>query len=49
MAVATIPESMMMLEPRALVLNDADDEHRHPRIRVYFWAREDETDEEERR
>jgi len=47
MAAATIPESMMM-EPMALTLTDADDEHRHPRIHLFFWAAEEETDEEER-
>lgn len=48
MAVATIPEPMTMREPFGLVVRDADEEHRHPRISLYFWAREEETDEEER-
>ena len=45
MAAATIPESTMLMD---FTLRDADDEHRHPRIRLYFWAAEEETDEEER-
>jgi hypothetical protein len=48
MAVATIPELTMMREPFVPVVRDLDDEHRHPRISLYFWAREEETDEEER-
>ena len=32
----------------ALVVQDGADEHRHPRIIAYFWALEEETDEEER-
>jgi len=37
-----------MREPFGPVARDLDDEHRHPRISLYFWAREEETDEEER-
>jgi hypothetical protein len=48
MAVATIPEPTTMREPFGLVVRDVDEEHRHPRISLYFWAREEETDEEER-
>mgnify|MGYP001576662188 FL=1 len=48
MAVATIPEPTMLTQPMGLVVHDVDEEHLHPRIRLYFWAREEETDEEER-
>lgn len=46
MATAILPESVM--EPMGLVVQDGADEHRHPRIIAYFWAVEEETDEEER-
>jgi len=46
MATATLPETTM--EPLGLVVQDGGDEHRHPRIIAYFWAVEEETDEEER-
>jgi len=48
MAAATIPEPTMLREPVGLVVRDLDNEHRYPRISLYFWAREEETDEEER-
>jgi len=37
-----------MVWPMGLAMQDADDERRRPRIRAFFWAREEETDEEER-
>jgi hypothetical protein len=48
MAAATIPEPTTLREPFGLVVRDLDNEHRCPRISLYFWAREEETDEEER-
>jgi hypothetical protein len=48
MAVATLPEPTMMMEPMGLVVQDGGDEHRHPRISLFFWAVEEETDEDER-
>jgi len=36
------------MEPFGLVVQDLDDEQRRPRIRAFFWAREEDTDEEER-
>mgnify|MGYP001193021442 FL=1 len=49
MAAATLPEStIMMMEPMGLVAQDGGDEHRHPRICLFFWAVEEETDEDER-
>ena len=42
------PEPPMVPQPRGRVGHDGDEEHLHPRIRLYFWAREEETDEEER-
>ncbi len=46
MTTATLPE--MTMEPMGLVVENDADEHRHPRIIAYFWALEEETDEEER-
>jgi hypothetical protein len=46
MTTATLPE--LTMEPMGLVVQDGGDEHRHPRIIAYFWAVEEETDEEER-
>ncbi len=46
MTTATLPE--LTMEPMGLVVQDGADEHRHPRIIAYFWALEEETDEEER-
>ncbi len=46
MTTAILPETVM--EPMGLVVQDGADEHRHPRIIAYFWAVEEETDEEER-
>ena len=46
MATATLPETTM--DAMDLVLSDGGDEHRHPKIIAYFWALEEETDEEER-
>jgi hypothetical protein len=46
MATAILPE--LMREPMGLVVQYCADEHRHPRIIAYFWAVEEETDEEER-
>jgi hypothetical protein len=49
MAAATLPEPMMMMmEPMGLVVQDGGDEHRHPRICLFLWAVEEETDEDER-
>lgn len=48
MAAATIPEPTTLREPFGLAVRDLEDEHRYPRISLYFWAREEETDEEER-
>jgi len=49
MAVATLPEPMMMMmEPMGLVVQDGGEEHRHPRISLFLWAVEEETDEDER-
>jgi len=48
MAAATIPEPTTLREPFGLVVRDLDNEHRCPRISLYLWAREEETDEEER-
>jgi hypothetical protein len=38
----------LTMEPMGLVVQDGGEEHRHPRIIAYFWAAEEETDEEER-
>lgn len=46
MTTATLPE--LTMEPMGLVVQDGGDEHRYPRIIAYFWAVEEETDEEER-
>ena len=46
MATAILPETTM--EPLGLVVQDGGDEHRHPRIIAYYWAVEEETDEDER-
>ena len=46
MTTVTLPE--LAMEPMGLVVQDGGDEHRHPRIIAYFWAVEEETDEEER-
>jgi hypothetical protein len=48
MASATLPEPTMMQEPMGLVVQDGGDEHRHPRISLFLWAVEEETDEDER-
>jgi hypothetical protein len=48
MAAATIPEPTTLRDSFGPVVRDLDDEHRYPRIGLYFWAREEETDEEER-
>ncbi len=46
MTTATLPE--LVMEPMGLVVQDGADEPQRPRIIAYFWAREEETDEEER-
>jgi hypothetical protein len=46
MTTATLPE--LTMEPMGLVVQDGADEHQRPRIIAYFWALEEETDEEER-
>jgi hypothetical protein len=48
MAVATLPELTMMMEPMGLVVQDGGEEHQRPRISLFFWAVEEETDEDER-
>lgn len=48
MAAATLPEPTMMQEPMGLVVQDIADEHRNPRVCMFLWAVEEETDEDER-
>lgn len=47
-AASAIIDHVVHEEPVGLVVQDGGENHRPPRIRMYFWANQEETDEVER-